>query len=304
MKKIFHAVFTTVGTFGLNPFTVKPRRLAAVFLIWALTFAGCTKALPPHVVKGPDGKPRPEAGYTFINEAETLNVRWTPGLADPANANVSSSVTEGAWHPDPGYSWATTNEEDRRVVWVPGSSHPDHPHIFSSRQQDYWHAEAGYKFAVADDPFGGVVWTPGLAHPDHPHIFSARRQDYWFPEAGYRFAVPTDPMGGVVWNPGSRHPLYPHITAANRETYWVADSGYRFVSSDGLRVVWSGDTEDQNEKVASAVMKGLGALLADHFAQPDATDGTAAQFGRAVAGQIRDELIDSTIQDVSDLIKK
>lgn len=36
-------------------------------------------------------------GYTFSNPTDNLNVKWTPGLPDPANPSLIAATTEGEW---------------------------------------------------------------------------------------------------------------------------------------------------------------------------------------------------------------
>jgi hypothetical protein len=327
---------------GLNQI----KYLAFVLGVCALAVMGCSKSLPAHVVRGADGNAYPQAGYTFIDQSKSLDVKWTPGVAYPGYPHVTASDQEGIWNHDAGYTWVSTNADgDFRVVWTEGQSYPncphvtsaaqegewqheagyqwvtstpgdfrvvwtaglsdrDNPHITSSSQEGHWHPDAGYTWVNSTTGDLRVQWTPGQSDSDHPHILSAQEEGYWDAEPGYSFNNANDAFGGVVWNPGATHPLFPHIHAADEESYWNADSGYRFVSQDSLQVeeVGDGDSSYSDQKIDSALIKGLGALIANAIAQPSENDTANDRFGEAVAGQVRDNLIDSAASDVRDAI--
>nr|WP_295931862.1 hypothetical protein [uncultured Dyadobacter sp.] len=58
-------------------------------------------------------------GYTFSNPTENLNVRWTPGLPDPANPSLIAATTEGEWI-DSGAAIASSEGPDQVMDGVVG----------------------------------------------------------------------------------------------------------------------------------------------------------------------------------------
>jgi hypothetical protein len=66
----------------------------------------------------------PESGYAWLDgttgfrvaASQDLKVQWKPGLANPLFAHIHTAATEGAWEPDPGYSWATDDLTNLNVA--------------------------------------------------------------------------------------------------------------------------------------------------------------------------------------------
>lgn len=334
----------------LNPktFSINRIKLLAITLgvsAGALGILGCAKSLPAHVVRGSDGNAYPQAGYTFIDQSKSLDVRWTPGVGYPGYSHVTAADKEGVWNHDPGYAWVNTNANDMQVVWTSGEAYPGYPHVTSAVQEGEWHHDPGYAWVTSNDGDLRVVWTAGLRdsnsphitssspegqwHPDpgytwvtstpgdfrvewtpgqsdanRPNILSARQEGEWRPDPGYTW-VNSDPGDfDVQWTSGTTSALFPHIHAADQEGYWLPDSGYRFVSRDSLQVEWAGDGDDSyaSDKIDSALIKGFGALIANAIAQPGENDTASDRMGEAVAGQIRDNLVNSAADDVRDAV--
>lgn len=109
--------------------------------------------LPPHVVKGPDGRLNPEPGYSWINDDPgDHRVEWVPGARHPQFPGVIASNEPDQWRPAPGYDWAEANGvNDMRVVWTPGKRHTDHEHVLAAEKLEEWHPEPGYRW-LNDDP--------------------------------------------------------------------------------------------------------------------------------------------------------
>lgn len=89
--------------------------------------AGIESTKHPHWVsivtdEHPTGYWRPMPGYSKKNKDEKglSELVWKQGLRHPDWPHVLSSLKEKSWHPEEGYKWVDSNENDLSVVWNPG----------------------------------------------------------------------------------------------------------------------------------------------------------------------------------------
>jgi hypothetical protein len=299
MKKAFAVRPNTLRSLLVHLSGAGPLIAAFVALLCILVCSGCSKPLPAHVVKGPDGTPQPEAGYAFVNQAESLEVQWTPGVADPDHPHLSAARQEGSWEPDLGYSWVTTTAGDLRVAWAPGTRIADYPHISTAAEEGIWTADPGYAWVTRDSGDFRVRWAPGSKSAQRPHTYAAEKEGEWSTDPGYKWVSGAVNDMRVVWTPGLAHDNYPNVIASDNEGVWQPTSGYTWATdaAGDFRVV----AVDNDSAIGRAVLKSLLAIAANSVADPQEDDSEGKKFGRAVAGEARDELIKSAIQDVESI---
>jgi hypothetical protein len=101
----------------------------------------------------------------------------------------------------------------------------------------------------------------------------------------------------VRWVPGLKHPTQPNVLAGVKENSWRPAAGFKWVNkdSDDLRVVKAGPSD---EELARGVLKALGALALHKASIPQRDDGVLKEIARDIARAGRDELIDSSLQDL------
>ena len=95
---------------------------------------------------------------------------------------------DGRYHPEPGYIWVNDDPENLVVVWVPGAKHPELVGVVASDEPDQWRTAPGYEWVQADGVNDmSAAWSPGKRHDDHEHVLAAEKQEEWTPEPGYRW---------------------------------------------------------------------------------------------------------------------
>jgi hypothetical protein len=172
-------------------------------------------ALPPHVEMGPDGRPRPADGYSFVDPLSgSLAVKWTPGKLSLRYPHVIAGPNEYFWIPADGYEWLVVPPNgDFRVKWVPGIPSREDPHVVAGKAEGDWHPADGYDWAAPNAPHDfRVKWIPGKPSEQYPHIIAAEIEGEWLPATGYTWVVNPPTHGDFRVKPIDQAPVSPAPT--------------------------------------------------------------------------------------------
>lgn len=95
---------------------------------------------------------------------------------------------DGAYHPEPGYSWVNDDPENLQVVWVPGTRHPQQVGVIASDEPDQWKTSPGYEWAKSNGVNDmSAVWSPGKPHGGFENVMAAEKPEEWTPAPGYKW---------------------------------------------------------------------------------------------------------------------
>lgn len=180
--------------------------------------------------------------------------------------------TSNGFSPAPGYSWLNDTPGDFRVRWTPGLEHPTAPNVIAAMETDEWATASGYSWVNEDANDLRVRWTPGKNHRTAPNVVASERENIWSPAPGYRWANDTPGDLGVV-PVGFALPLQP---------------------TDFTRPV----NQPDEEAVTRAIVKILGAVVANELGRDDPEDNILGMLFRGVIREGRDEMIESAVRDL------
>lgn len=121
------------------------------------------------------------------------------------------------------------------------------------------------------------------------------------PAPGYDWVTLLENDHRVRWSPGRQHPTAPNVVAASTEGKWTPADGFRWLSDtpNDLRVVQAAKVRPPTEeKIKQAMVKILGASVANAIGQAQEDDNIFQGLLRGVVRQGRNELIEGAVSDL------
>jgi len=135
----------------------------------------------------------------------------------------------------------------------------------------------------------------------------------WQPAPGYTWVNDKADDLRVRWVVGMKHASYPNVVTGAGEGDWRPAPGFKWVNNapGDLRVVRAEtgfarpETNEDKERVAKAVLKALGAVVAHQATKPKPGEERtfAVEFRIGLAVVTRDKLIDSALEDLLPLAR-